>query len=60
MLKLFEIIKAVDIFYKLKLPIFMKIHPVFHTNLLRPNSNDSLPDQITDAPKSMKIVNENE
>ena len=60
MLKLFEIIKAIDTFYKLKLFIFMKIHFVFHISLLRPNSNDFLFDQITDASKPMKIVNEDE
>ena len=60
MLKFFEIIKAIDIFYKLKLFIFIKIHFVFHINLLRSNFNDFLFDQITDASKSMKIVNENE
>ena len=60
MLRLFEIIKAIDTFYKLKLFIFIKVHLVFHINLLRSNFNDFLLGQITDASKSMKIVNENE
>ena len=60
MLKFFEIVKAIDIFYKLKLFIFMKIHFVFHINLFRSNFNDFLFDQIIDVSKSMKIVNENE
>ena len=42
MLKFFEIIKAIDTFYKLKLFIFMKIHSVFHISLLRSNFNDFL------------------
>ena len=42
MLKFFEIVKAIDIFYKLKLFIFIKIHFVFHINLLRSNFNDFL------------------
>ena len=60
MLKSFEIIKAVDTFYKLKLLIFIKIHFVFHISLFRSNLNDFLFDQIIDASKSIKIVNENE
>ena len=60
MLKFFEIVKAIDIFYKLKLFIFMKVYFVFYISLLRSNFNDFLFDQIIDASKSMKIVNENE
>ena len=60
MLKPFEIVKAIGTFYKLKLPIFIKVHPVFHISLLRSDFNDSLLDQITDASKSMKIANEDE
>lgn len=60
MLKFFEIVKAVDISYKLKLLIFMKVHPVFHISLLRPNFNDFLLGQITDASKPVKIANGDE
>ena len=60
MLKFFEIIKAMNIFYKLKLFFFMKVHSVFHINLLWLNLDDSLLDQIINTIKSMKIVNENE
>ena len=38
----------------------MKIHLVFHINLFRSNFDDFLFDQIIDAIKSIKIVNENE
>jgi hypothetical protein len=31
--------------YRLELPPFMKIHPVFHVNLLYPAFIDSLPEQ---------------
>lgn len=60
MLKFFEIVKTVSIFYRLKLLIFIKVHLVFHFSLLRSNSNDSLFDQITDASKPVKTANENE
>ena len=42
MLSSFEILKIVDIFYRLKLLFFMKIHFVFHINLFRNDSNDFL------------------
>ena len=42
MLKFFEIVKTIDIFYKLKLFIFIKIHFVFYINLFRSNFNDFL------------------
>ena len=38
----------------------MKIHLVFHINLLRPNLDDPLSGQITNATKPVKTVNENE
>ena len=60
MLKLFEVIKAMRIFYKLKLLIFMKIHSIFHINLFWFDFNDFLFDQATNALKSVKIVNDDE
>ena len=60
MLNFFEIFKIVDIFYRLKLLFFMKIHFVFHINFFRNDSNDFLLDQIIDASKSMKTKNDDE
>ena len=60
MLNSFEILKIVDIFYRLKLLFFMKIHFVFHINFFRNDSNDFLFDQIIDASKSMKTKNDDE
>ncbi len=42
MLDLFLIIKKIKALYKLKLLTFMKMHNVFHSNLLRANLGDSL------------------
>ncbi len=36
--------------YELELPESMKIHSVFHTSLLQPALNDSLPGQIEPPP----------
>ena len=60
MLKSFEIIKIVDIFYRLKLFFFIKIHFVFHINFFRNNSNNFLFDQISNVLKSIKTANNNE
>lgn len=60
MLEFFEVVKAIDTFYKLKLLFFMKVHFVFHISLFWSNSDDFLFDQIIDALKSMKIVNGDE
>ncbi len=44
MLDSFQIIDLVDLFYKLKLLKTMRIHDVFHSELLRLIINDSLSD----------------
>ncbi len=41
MLDSFLIIKKIKVLYKLKLLTFMKVHNVFHSNLLRTNLGDS-------------------
>jgi len=46
MLDSFSITKKIRILYKLKLSTFMKVHDVFHSNLLRTNLDDSLSSQI--------------
>ncbi len=44
MLKSFINLGPVDSSYKLKLSDFMRVHDVFHSDLLRSAVNDSLPD----------------
>jgi len=41
MLGPFLIIKKIKVLYKLKLLAFMKVHDVFHSNLLRANLGNS-------------------
>ena len=43
-------------FYKFELPRDWTIHPVFHTNLLRPGSTDPLPGQL--IPPPVPIIDE--
>ena len=40
--------------YKLKLPEGMKVHDVFHPNLLRKDPQDPLPGQISDGPRPVE------
>ena len=44
--------------YKLKLPHDWTIHPVFHTNFLRPGSDDPLPGQLTTPPPPVFIIDD--
>jgi hypothetical protein len=46
MLDSFSIIKKIEALYKLKLSTFMKVHDVFHSNLLRANLGNSFSNQI--------------
>ena len=44
--------------YRLELPDDWTIHPVFHTNLLKPGFDDLLPGQLTTFPLSVFIVDD--
>ncbi len=46
MLDSFPIIKKIEALYKLKLSTFIKMHDVFHSNLLRANLDNFLLSQI--------------
>jgi hypothetical protein len=46
--------------YRLKLPDTLKIHPVFHSNLLRLDPDDPLPGQIPEPPPPVIIDDEEE
>ncbi len=59
MLNSFQIIESVDSFYKLKLSETMRIHDIFHSELLRSVVNDSLSDQKNESSKSIVINDEN-
>jgi len=60
MLDSFKITDSVDFFYKLKLSDTMRIHDVFHSELLRSVVNDSLSDQKNELLRSIVINDENE
>ncbi len=60
MLDSFQIIDLVDSFYKLKLLETMRIHNVFHSELLRLVVNDSLSDQKNESLKSIVMNDEDE
>ncbi len=60
MLDSFQIIESVDSFYKLKLSETMRIHDVFHSELLRSVVDDSLFDQKNESSKSIVINDEDE
>ncbi len=60
MLDSFQITESVDSFYKLKLSETMRIHDVFHSELLRSVVDDSLSDQKNEFSKSIVINDEEE
>ncbi len=60
MLDSFKITDSVDFFYKLKLSDTMRIHDVFHSELLRSVVDDSLSDQKNEFSRSIVINDENE
>ncbi len=60
MLDSFQITESVDSFYKLKLSETMRIHDVFHSELLRSVVDDSLSSQKNEFSKSIVINDEDE
>lgn len=50
MLGPFPVTKKVGASYELQLPVTMKVHNVFHPNLLRKDPDDPLPGQIQEPP----------
>ena len=60
MLDSFQIIDLIDSFHKLKLFETMRIHDVFHSELLHLVVNDSLSDQKNKLSKSIVINDEDE
>jgi len=60
MLDSFKIKDFVDFFYKLKLSDIMRIHDVFHSELLRSAVNDSLSDQKNESSRSTVVNDEDE
>jgi hypothetical protein len=60
MIESFEILRILKTSCQLKLLILMKIHNVFHTFLLRLNSNDSLSNQIAESLSSIIAYEDDE
>ncbi len=60
MLGSFTNLDLVDSSYKLKLPESMRVHDVFHPDLLRPAADDPLPGQKNEPPDSIVINDEDE
>ncbi len=60
MLDSFINLDFIDSSYKLKLPEFMHVHDVFHSDLLRSVVDDSLPGQKNESSKSIVIKDEDE
>jgi len=60
MLDSFKVTDSVDFFYKLKLSDTMRIHDVFHSELLRSAVDDSLSGQKNELSESIVINDEDE
>jgi hypothetical protein len=60
MLESFKILKKRESFYKLELSNEMNIHSMFHTSLLRKNSQNSLLEQLISSSSSVVIDDEQE
>jgi len=60
MLDSFKVTDSVDFFYKLKLSDTMRIHDVFHSELLCSVDDDSLPGQKNEFSRSIVVNDENE
>ncbi len=60
MLDSFKVTDSVDFFYKLKLSDTMRIHDVFHSELLRSVVDDSLSGQKNELSKSIVVNDEDE
>lgn len=60
MLSFFEVIEKKKVFIKLQLPQSIKIHNVFHSNLLQKASTDLLTNQVKKPSTLIIIVNKKE
>ncbi len=60
MLGLFTNLGPVGSSYKLELPETMRVHDVFHPDLLRPAADDPLPGQKNEPPESIVVNDEDE
>ena len=59
----YKVEKVISLYaYRLKLPDTVKIHPVFHTSVLRPAAPilDTLPGQIQDPPLLVEVDGKDE